>query len=293
MICRSHSASFISSIPLSLRTRFALPSAFMSWVDKLQRRIGFLAIPGLLRYVAALTALVFVLYKIDPRYLSLIDLDIDAVRRGQVWRLVTYIFIPQLGSLIPAPDWFNAAFAVLFLIWVGDRLEEAWGAFRLTLYFLIGMIGTTVAAVLFGARFSNAMLYSSIFFAFVRFYPNVVIFFAYILPLKVKWIAWIYAAILLWQFMVGTIPFRSALLVSFANYLLFFGRDLFAEARQRHDVSERRRRFEASSRSEVEPLHKCAICGATELSDPNLDFRVARNGEEYCVPHLPAASTPG
>src|SRR3982751_5843186 len=149
----------------------ALLSAFMSWMDKLERRLGFIAVPKLLRYVAAFTALVFILYKIDPHYLTLIDLDIESVRHGQVWRLFTYIFIPQLGSLLPAPDWINAAFAVLFLIWVGDRLEAAWGPFRLTLFFLVGMIGTTVAAVLFGARFSNAMLYSSIFFAFARFYP--------------------------------------------------------------------------------------------------------------------------
>src|SRR3954447_17998332 len=254
----------------------------MSWMDKLERRLGFIAIPGLLRYVAAFTALVFILYKIDPRYLTLIDLDIDSVRHGQVWRLFTYIFIPQLGSLIPVPDWINAVFSVLFLIWVGDRLEEAWGAFRLTLYFLIGMIGTTIAAVLFGARFSNAMLYSSVFFAFARFYPNVVIFFAYILPLKVKWIAWIYAAILLFQFLVGSMAFRSALLVAFANYLIFFGRDIVNEARQRREVSDRKQRYEADSRrSAAEPLHNCAVCGATELTDPNLEFRVARNGEEY------------
>jgi hypothetical protein len=263
----------------------------MSWTDKLERRVGFIAVPGLLRYVAALTALVFILYKIDPHYLNLIDLDLDAVRRGEVWRLLTYIFIPQLGSLIPAPDWINAAFAVLFLIWVGDRLEEAWGAFRLTLFFLIGMIGTTAAAVFFGARFSNAMLYSSVFFAFARFYPNVVIFFAYILPLKVKWIAWIYAALLLWQFIFGSMQFRSALLVAFANYLIFFGRDIVNDARQRREISGRRERFDdATRRAPAEPLHTCAVCGATELTDPNLEFRVARNGEEYCIPHLPVPS---
>ena len=270
----------------------ALLSAFMSWMDKLERRLGWIAIPGLLRYVAALTALVFILYKVDPRYLTLIDLDVDQVRHGQVWRLVTYIFIPQLGSLIPAPDWINAAFSVLFLIWVGNRLEEAWGAFRLTLYFLIGMIGTTIAAVLFGAQFSNAMLYSSIFFAFARFYPIVVIFFAYILPLKVKWIAWIYAALLLFQFTVGNMALRSAMIVAFANYLLFFGRDLVMEARQRREVAGRRQRFETASRdATVEPLHTCAVCGATELTDPNLEFRVSRNGEEYCIPHLPGRVT--
>jgi hypothetical protein len=263
----------------------------MSWMDKLERRLGFIAVPGLLRYVAALTALVFILYKIDARYLALIDLDIDAVRHGQVWRLITYIFVPQLRSAIPMPDWVNAAFTVLFLIWVGDRLEEAWGAFRLTLFFLVGMIGTTVAAVVFGQQFSNAMLYSSIFFAFARFYPDVVIFLAYILPLKVKWIAWIYAAILLFQFAVGSMAFRSALLVAFANYLVFFGREIVTQARQRREIADRQQRFEhASRRPADEPLHSCAVCGATELTDPNLEFRVSRNGEEYCIPHLPAAA---
>ncbi|HJT82813.1 MAG TPA: rhomboid family intramembrane serine protease, partial [Chthoniobacterales bacterium] len=195
----------------------------MSVLDKFERRLGFIAIPGLFRYVAALTALVFILSMIDRRYLLLIDLDIGLVAQGQVWRLVTYIFIPQLGGLFP--DWINAAFTVLFLFWVGDRLEEAWGAFRTTLFFLIGMIGTTVAAVMFGARFSNTMLYSSVFFAFARFYPDIVIFFMYILPLKVKWIAWIYAALLLYQFVTGTMALRSAIIVAFANYILFFGRD--------------------------------------------------------------------
>ena len=261
----------------------------MSVLDKFERRLGFIAIPGLFRYVAALTALVFILSMIDRRYLLLIDLDIGLVAQGQVWRLVTYIFIPQLGGLFP--DWINAAFTVLFLFWVGDRLEEAWGAFRTTLFFLIGMIGTTVAAVMFGARFSNTMLYSSVFFAFARFYPDIVIFFMYILPLKVKWIAWIYAALLLYQFVTGTMALRSAIIVAFANYILFFGRDIFNEARQRREISGRKQRFEADTRrGEAEPLHSCAVCGATELTDPNLDFRVARDGEEYCIPHLPTAA---
>ena len=261
----------------------------MSVLDKLERRIGFIAIPGLFRYIAALTAVVFILYMVDPRYLMLIDLDIDLIRQGQVWRLFTYIFIPQLGGFFPS--WLNAAFTVLFLIWVGDRLEEAWGAFRTTLFFLIGMIGTTIAAVVFGARFSNTMLYSSVFFAFARFYPDIVIFFMYILPLKVKWIAWIYGALLLYQFVTGTMALRSAIIVAFANYILFFGRDIINDARQRREVSDRKERFEAATRrGPAEPLHTCAVCGATELTDPNLEFRVSRNGEEYCIPHLPTAA---
>jgi hypothetical protein len=264
----------------------------MTWLDKLERRFGFLAVPGLLRYVAALTALVFILYKVEPHFFTLIDLDPTAVRHGQIWRLFTYIFIPGLSSLLPAPDWFNAAFSVLFLIWVGDRLEEAWGSFRLTLFFLIGMLGTTVAAFLLGQSYSNAMLLSSIFFAFARFYPDLVIYFAYILPLKVKWIAWFYAAILLLQLLFGSMAARGAILVCFANYFLFFGRDIWHETRNRRTVATRRRRFEDQSRdAAIEALHRCATCGATELTDPQLEFRVARDGEEYCMPHLPRPQT--
>jgi hypothetical protein len=264
----------------------------MPLLDKLERRFGFLGIPGLLRYIAAFTALVFLFYKFQPQYLTFIDLNPEAVRHGEVWRLVTYIFIPQLSSLIPAPDWFNAAFYIFFLIWVGDRLEQAWGSVRLNLYFLVGMLGTTIAAFFFGTQFSNVMLVSSIFFAFARFFPESVIYFAYILPLKVKWMAWGYATILCWQFVFGTMAFRSALIAAFANYLIFFGRDIFEAAKHRRQVSSRRQRFEAEARdATAEPLHHCKVCGATEFTNPDVEFRVARDGEEYCMKHLPSAQT--
>jgi len=82
----------------------------MTLLDRLERRLSFIAVPGLLRYIAAFSALAFILYKIDPSYLRLIDLDPHAVLRGQVWRLVTYIFVPQLARMIPLPDSVNAAF---------------------------------------------------------------------------------------------------------------------------------------------------------------------------------------
>jgi hypothetical protein len=86
--------------------------------------------------------------------------------------------------------------------------------------------------------------------------------------------------------------YRMALVAAFMNYLIFFGPEILYEARHRGEVSARRKRFATQSRSEAEPLHKCAVCGATELSDPNLDFRVSRDGEEYCMAHLPRAESP-
>ena len=256
----------------------------MSWLDKLERRIGFIAIPGLIRIVVGMSALVFLLVYLDPQDVSVLDLNPAMIRRGQVWRLLTYIFIPQTLS----PLWI--VFVLWFLWWIGEGLERAFGAFRLTLYFLIGMIGTTIAAFFFGSNFANSMLIASLFYAFARFYPDEVMYVLFILPLKIKWVAWVMALFLFIGLFGGSIAYRTAVVAALANYLIFFGPEIIRDARHRRDVTSRRQRYETSSRSESEPLHKCATCGATELSDPNLDFRVARNGEEYCVPHLPAAA---
>lgn len=257
----------------------------MTWLDKLERRLGFLGIPGLMRIVVGFTALVWILVWLNPEFRFALDLDPARVRHGEIWRLFTYIFLPQTFS-------FWVILVLWFLWFIGEGLERAWGAFRLTLYFLVGMIGTTIGAFFFGARFSNSMLISSLFFAFARFYPEEVIYVLFILPMKIKWVAWIAAAFLLFGFVVNSNSYRMALVAAFANYLIFFGPEFIHEARHRTEVSSRRKRFESQSRSDAEPLHKCAVCGATELSDPNLDFRVARDGEEYCIAHLPRAETP-
>ncbi|HWY51915.1 MAG TPA: rhomboid family intramembrane serine protease [Chthoniobacterales bacterium] len=257
----------------------------MSLLDNLERRFGFLAIRGLPRILVGFAALVFGLTWLLPGFTSILMLDPVRILHGEVWRLITYIFIPQATS----PLW--VLFALWFLWWVGEGLERAWGSFRLTLYFLVGMIGTTVAAFFFGSNFSNSMLLMSLFLAFAHFYPEEIIYIFFILPVRIKWLAWIAGAFLLFGFFTNSNSYRAALIAALANYLIFFGPEFIYRARHRHEVSSRRKRFEEDARSETEPLHKCAVCGATELTDPNLDFRVASDGEEYCVVHLPSAQT--
>jgi len=261
-------------------------AASMSWLDKAERRLGFIAIPGLPRILVGFTALVFILDYFLHGFSSVLDLDPERVVHGEIWRLFTYIFIPPTSSSL----WI--LFALWFVWWIGDGLERAMGAFRLTIYFFIGMIGTTAAAFFFGSQFSNTMLMASLFYAFARYYPDEVIYLFFILPAKIKWIAWVSAALLLFGFVTKSNAYRFSLLAAFAGYLIFFGPEIIYQARHRKEVSVRRRRFEATKRAEDEALHKCAVCGATEVSDPSLEFRVARNGEEYCVPHLPKAGSP-
>jgi hypothetical protein len=188
-----------------------------------------------------------------------------------------------------SPLW--VIFVLWFLWFIGEGLEQAWGAFRLTLYFFVGMIGTTVAAFFFGSNFSNSMLTAALFFAFATFYPNEIIYIFFILPVKVKWVGWAMAAFLFFGFIAETNAYRMALVAALSNYVIFFGPGFFHQARQRQEVQGRRRRFVESARAEGESLHRCAVCGATELSDPTLDFRVASDGEEYCVSHLPSTAS--
>ena len=254
----------------------------MKWLATLELKFGWFAIPGLVRYVAMFNGLIFILYKLNPGYLQVLDLVPERVMQGEVWRLFTYIFIPRWGWLFP--DWFGVVLFIMYLWWIGDGLEQAIGPFKLTLFYVIGMIGTTIAAFFFGANFSNGMLNNSLFFAFARFYPDAWIRLMYILPVKVKWLAWVDAAFLLLGFVSNGNGYRMAVLVGLGNYLLFFGRDLFNEARQHHDVTQRRQRFQREiAAAEGHTLHQCTVCHKTELSDPDLDFRVAADGNEYCL----------
>lgn len=258
----------------------------MNWLNRLEGKFGHHAIPGLMRIVAAFNALCYILVKLRPEFLGFLDLDTARVLHGEVWRLFTYIFIPSIGGLLP--DWFGEVLYILYLLWIGDGLERAWGAFKLNVFYLLGMIGTTIAAFFLGANFSGGMLNASIFFAFARFYPDAIIYLFWVLPVKVKWMAWISGALIVFGLLGGTWGYRAAVLVALSNYLLFFGRDLVEEAKHRRTVMDRRARFERDMREgTAETMHSCKVCGRTEQVAPDLHFRVAADGEEYCVEHLP------
>jgi hypothetical protein len=253
----------------------------MNLTDFLERRFGRYAIPGLVRMIVVLNALAFVLGKLNPAFLGLLELNKAAILHGEIWRLVTYIFLPNTDSFL----WILLALGFLWMI--GDGLEQAWGAFRLNLYYLTGMIGTTVAAFVFGAGFSNTMLNMSLFFAFAWFYPDVQVYVMMILPVKVRWMAWLLGALLLLQLAGGSASLRMATLVSMANYLIFFGPQIYRNVRHRQGVSTRQRAFASASVPEDQALHRCAICSRTERTNPELDFRVGRDGNDYCMEHLP------
>jgi hypothetical protein len=265
----------------------------MSWLNWLENRVGFLAIPRLIPAIALLNLFVYILFQFQPEYVSFLTLEPALVLRGEVWRLVSYIFIPQYflggGSILQSVFFL---LYVWFMIWVGNSLEQAWGAFRLTLYYVLGMAGVTIAAFMLSADPTAGSILTlyinlSLFFAFATLFPNVQIYVFFIIPLKIKWVALILLVPTLLAFLNSSLLGKTAIVISLLNYVLFFAPMAVSNARHNRDVQKRRLKFTAGSVPVDEPLHRCAVCKRSERDDPELEFRVARDGEEYCVEHLP------
>jgi len=247
----------------------------------LERHAPWLGTPGVLRAVVILNALMFALLALDPDYADMLWLEPDKIRQGEIWRLVTYIFIPQTQSL------FWIFFVLLFMWFLANALEEAWGPLKLNVFYLTGMIGCTVAAFFFGGAPANTFLNLSLFFAFATLAPDYEIFLFFILRMKMKYVAWVFAGFLLLQMAAAPLSAKAAMVASLANYLLFFGPGFIKGRIEAEHNKARRKKFTAAA----ETLHRCAKCERTEVSDPELEFRVAGDGEEYCAEHLPPKPT--
>jgi hypothetical protein len=253
----------------------------MNLLDKLERPLGRFAIPHVMRYVVSLTTLVFLLSLTNPGYSNLLVLDRNAILNGEVWRLFTWIFVPPS---------FGSAWLLFYLMfmwftwWVGDSLEVLWGTFRLNVYYAIGVIGCTLAAFLFGTSGGNYLLLLSLLLALATMTPNQEVLLL-IFPVKLKWVALLSLAFP-WGLLFVTAPFgvKAMILVCLGNYLLFFGPQmlkLFRDGRRTPAILRR------PDPTPLESLHRCQTCGLTEVADPNADFRVAGDGHEYCLKHLP------
>ena len=205
--------------------------------------------------------------------------------------------LPPISRLVQRPG--HAALSLMFMWWIGDGLEQAMGAFKLNVFYLLGMIGTTIAAFFFGSNFdSSAMLNASLFYAFARFYPDVMIYVFYVLPIDENPVArpfWIRYPARCCHF--GRVFCDGEHVVPHGGhrYLVFFGPEIWREAGHLRHGGAAQESLDASPKpleraiaEGDEALHRCEVCKRTEISSPDLDFRVSSDGHEYCVEHLPA-----
>lgn len=281
----------------------------MNWINKLERKCGKFAIPNLMYYIIILYTFGFVLSLVAPEfYFQYLSLDANAVLHGQVWRLITFLIQPPSSNV-----WFMI-FALHLYYMIGQQLEYAWGTFRFNLYFFTGVLFHILAALvtffITGVSFpiGTGYLNLSLFFAYAAIYPNQQFLLFFVLPVKVKYLAWVDAAYFGYAILQAFLPAYGggvfgiiyqanaiAAAVSILNFLIFYlsTRNLKRYSpKEVHRKKVYRRAMNEAKRESAGPggaKHRCTVCGRTELDDPNLEFRYCSkcNGNyEYCQDHL-------
>ncbi len=195
------------------------------WVDKAERRLGWIAIPGFASFLAGMSAIVGVLSLVNAAYPARLSLDPELLRGGEVWRALTFVLVPPQMSPLFLILWLILFYAYLV------RLEAAWGDFKLTLYCLIGAAALVAAALLMDVELSNAIFETSLFLAFAREFPDFEILLLFIVPVRMRWLAWAAWIAIALTFAFGGSGDRLAWALGLANYALFFGGEHWQDAR--------------------------------------------------------------
>lgn len=189
------------------------------WLDKLERKYGRFAIPNLTNILVAGQILVLAVELFVNRYITIyLALSPDLVLKGQIWRLITFVFIPFSGGSI-----LSIVLGLYFTWFVGNALEKEWGDFRFTVYFLLGMIGTILSSLLLNTVANTYCLSLSLLLAFAALYPEVQLLLFYILPVRAKYIGIFSAAMWILSFLGTSTLGKAELLLSMLNVWVFFG----------------------------------------------------------------------
>lgn len=251
-------------------------------VNSLERCVGNLAFPHLLRWIAGFQVMTWALASFSPEFLNWIEFNQEAIFSGEVWRIFSWVLVPRTENVI------FVIITALFMFFISDSLEGHWGSFRVTLYVVSSIVLITLAGLLPWAggvvSFLNMLFYSIVFLAFASLFPNQVIHLFGIIPIKAKWLGYVNATFLLLAVLGSSSPVLMAiiLIVGMAPFLLTFVPSFIHSWREGAELAVRRHRFEAGQVSESDAFHECESCGATEKTHPQREFRVSAEGEEYC-----------
>ena len=219
----------------------------------------------------------------------------DLILHGQVWRLVTFIFLPS--------DSGNPFFLLLgcyFYYWIGTMLEREWGTARFTLFYLSGVVLSVLSGMILGIT-DIYYINLSIFLVIATLYGEMQVLLFFVIPIKMKWMALIDVALILvaviQNLMYGSWVGALLPLASFVNYFIFtwpFWGAKLGVLRRRADpkvVNFKRVQKQAQKQAKATGgyRHKCAVCGITDADDPNMEFRYCSKCDGYycyCLNHI-------
>lgn len=263
----------------------------MSFFSKMERKFGRYAIHNLMTYIVILYAAGMLIQMTNPQfYVDYLSLNPSKIVTGQVWRLFTFMIWPPYNNLL-------SNVLMIFLYYsIGMTLERVWGAFRFNVYFFMGVLGLILASFVGWFVFHKQLfittsdLNMSLFFAYAVTFPDLQFYLYFVLPIKAKWLGVFYGVISVFEFVNGDISTRCTILLSFANFIIYF---MLTRNLNRINPKEIKRKRDFKNQVKIKPFgknhHKCAICGRTEEDGEHLEFRYCSKCEgdyEYCQDHL-------
>ena len=290
------------------------------FLNKLERKFGKYAVPHLAAVMIGCYVVGYILELINPDVAAYMMLEPAEILRGQLWRLITWVLIPP-GSL---SIW--TAIMLFFYLSIGTSLERVWGNFRYNVYIFSGMLITVIAAFItyfifsgiygvpvpVGRSISTYYICMSIFLAYAATFPDAQVLLYFVIPIRVKWLGILYGAFLVYDCIgylravaggnLYALVYIIMLAASLLNFVIFFftmrksGRVRLTRAQKEMRRQFRQAAQAAAARQEAKTMgpgndarHRCEICGRTELTNPELDFRYCtkcHGDHEYCSDHL-------
>jgi hypothetical protein len=208
-------------------------------MDRLERVMPGLGIPNLALILVGAQGLGYLAVQANPALYSLLTLDPRLILHGELWRLITFLALPLTNSL-----WWMV-FALWFLYFIVNGIEQEWGEFRTTLYVMVAILLTIAFAFVFDVRIGSVPeLQSTLFLAAATISPEFQILLFFIIPVKMKWLAWLSVAFIIFSLFNNSWLGRLYLSVMYANYLLFFGpyfagrlKAVYRRKKFQHDVT--------------------------------------------------------
>ena len=262
-------------------------------------------IPNLMLYITIGTAIVYILSLVDNSntLYNVLCFNRSLILQGQVWRLFTYVFTHNAGNIL------LMMVSLLCYFSLGRAMENIWGTFRFNLFYFTGIILMDVYCLLFGGQADVTYLNLSLFLSYATLFPNAGFLLFFIIPVK----AWLFAlfdlALVVYGLLVYPFPYNLFSVISLANYFLFFGKDVLnviplswrikiarffkknPPAQQPKVVPFAKIEVKKVPVREAKPnyTHRCTICGRTDVTNPELEFRYCSkcNGYFcYCEDHI-------
>ena len=267
-------------------------------------------IPNLMLYISIGTAIVYVLSQMDKSstLYNALCFDRDLILQGQVWRLFTYVFTFNAGNIL------FMLVSLLCYFSLGRAMENSWGTFRFNLFYFTGVVMMDIFCMLFGGfRADVYYLNMSLSLGYATLYPNAGFLLFFIIPVK-AWIFALFDLIITFSDVVrltvaGLFPYNLFPLIAIANYFLFFGKDVVNVIPLSWRINAGRLfkkkpgtkktgtvpfptagSYQATTAKVQAPYtHKCTVCGRTDVTNPELEFRYCSrcNGYHcYCEEHI-------